>query len=425
MNLFTSPSFNNLLLTSSAKILTSSNFAKYTQPSSAAYQGNKDLMKTLLEDGASANNANGFNVPRSVLHSSIYSGDRMIVKEILDRGPDVNVLDGFNGNSPLMLAAKMEKNEITDLLLHADGLQNCHNEENLSHLHIACMRNQLNVVKLKKMSGGYPDLENIIALVAHTKKLMVLGFFVSKTNRETYGEFFESHSISGFNEKEFEVQYLDEIQLMKNSKINKYTSVFSIISKSQNEMSHLSQNSLLQEIINSDGFLQKFSLYGYLVNLQYKKGLIRNPWLKKCDQVIRQLSDLPVESTERIVDYLNDDDIEIIIRINELPPKVESMEGGGGYDVVTRNRQWGVLYRILTKAENGKRTKARQVRSTVFRLLYRELMELQGGECPDLDIIHESLLASSPEELVRNLMAFMSRRGTQKRLSKVQVVTRK
>ncbi|KAJ8684158.1 hypothetical protein QAD02_019950 [Eretmocerus hayati] len=73
----------------------------------------------------------------------------------------------------------------------------------------------------------------------------------------------------------------------------------------------------------------------------------------------------------------------------------------GGYDVVTKNRQWGVIYRMLTQAENGKRIKARQVRSTVFRLWYRELMKLQRGECPDLDITNESLLACSPEELVR------------------------
>ncbi|KAJ8675658.1 hypothetical protein QAD02_011444 [Eretmocerus hayati] len=122
------------------------NYSKYTQLKQAVRDGKKETIELLLEEGCPVNGHPDGGDLRTPLHYSVYLGCPEIVKKLLSRKASVNAKN-LNNETPLMIAAKFEKYELTDLLLTAHGLENCHNDENLSHLHIACMTNQVDVVK--------------------------------------------------------------------------------------------------------------------------------------------------------------------------------------------------------------------------------------------------------------------------------------
>ncbi|KAJ8673165.1 hypothetical protein QAD02_004427 [Eretmocerus hayati] len=113
----------------------------------AILQGKKDMVDSILQSNTPIDNPyNRKEDYRSPLHSAVYSGDCDIVKKLLDRGASPNVRNK-NKETPLMLAAKFEKSTIANLLLSSKILKNLANRENLTHVHIACMQNRVDAVK--------------------------------------------------------------------------------------------------------------------------------------------------------------------------------------------------------------------------------------------------------------------------------------
>ncbi|KAJ8676592.1 hypothetical protein QAD02_012379 [Eretmocerus hayati] len=105
------------------------------------------LVEYLIGNGAQINGHPDRYHEYSPLHLAVISRCQKIVKILLDNGADANALD-VTFNTPLTMAAKMENPIIVDLLLSYDVQINRYNtREGLSHLHIACMRNKLDVVK--------------------------------------------------------------------------------------------------------------------------------------------------------------------------------------------------------------------------------------------------------------------------------------
>ncbi|KAJ8668031.1 hypothetical protein QAD02_009694 [Eretmocerus hayati] len=124
---------------------------KSRQLDSAVRHGQTEIIDLLLDqtslinsdpDGLYWDKLMKFGNP---LHSSVYLGDQTVVEKLLRYGASTN--SWYYGNTPLTLAAKFGKINIVDTLLMADGLENCHSCENITHLHIACMRNQINIAK--------------------------------------------------------------------------------------------------------------------------------------------------------------------------------------------------------------------------------------------------------------------------------------
>ncbi|KAJ8673152.1 hypothetical protein QAD02_004414 [Eretmocerus hayati] len=123
---------------------------------------NKDLVLHLVKNGAPVNNysSNLFN-DVSPLHLAVISRSPDIVKILLDGGANVNFCS-LTGDTPLTLAAKVGDQLIIDLLLSDDVQNEKDPYTGLTHLHIACMRNNTNIVhKLLLMNRG----ENINAAV--------------------------------------------------------------------------------------------------------------------------------------------------------------------------------------------------------------------------------------------------------------------
>ncbi|KAJ8675963.1 hypothetical protein QAD02_011749 [Eretmocerus hayati] len=111
----------------------------------AVFHGHKEDIGSLLNKKIKVDDPPS-SCFRSPLHSSVYSGDLDVVKTLLDIGASPNVTDR-NNETPLQLAAHFERYAIVDLLLTSEKLVNCSSIKSLTHLHIACMRNRVDVVK--------------------------------------------------------------------------------------------------------------------------------------------------------------------------------------------------------------------------------------------------------------------------------------
>ncbi|KAJ8682457.1 hypothetical protein QAD02_018249 [Eretmocerus hayati] len=105
---------------------------------------NTDLVRRLIACGAEANGYKSNISYHRPLHLAVISRSTEIVQILLEGGADVNILSQ-DGETPLTLAAKLENNSVVDILL----TYNVENTEdafyNLSHLHVACTRNKVDV----------------------------------------------------------------------------------------------------------------------------------------------------------------------------------------------------------------------------------------------------------------------------------------
>ncbi|KAJ8668035.1 hypothetical protein QAD02_009698 [Eretmocerus hayati] len=117
----------------------------YAQLNRAVIHGQREEIDILLDQGAPVNFSSLYEY-RSPLHSAVYLGDPAVVEKLLNKGASVNVQNHYN-ETTLTLAAKFEKCVLVDLLLSPKDLINFKNPEYLTHLHIACMRNKVDVIK--------------------------------------------------------------------------------------------------------------------------------------------------------------------------------------------------------------------------------------------------------------------------------------
>ncbi|KAJ8669348.1 hypothetical protein QAD02_000607 [Eretmocerus hayati] len=263
-----------------------------------------DTIKFLLDHGADIEARDAcLNTP---LHLSLEFEIRNDIIELLvAHGAEINVQNDY-GNTPLHFASENgDSSKVIAFLLKIGADINIENVEGYTPLSYVC----------EILEGsGYAQDKIVLTLIRHVKKLMLLGLYVSDKNRKAFKEFFELYTISTFDELKFEDECHDEIRKMKDSLINKYTSLYNVTSKSVNEMAYLSQNSAFREMVDSDDLLSNFPIYGYLIKLQYKRGLARKPLLEKCKQALSFLVNLSAESLEKILDYLDDSDLQNIIK---------------------------------------------------------------------------------------------------------------
>ncbi|KAJ8668029.1 hypothetical protein QAD02_009692 [Eretmocerus hayati] len=126
----------------------------------AVRQGQMEIIEKLLQQGTPVDLGYMFNELRTPLLSSVYLGDPRVVQKLIHSGASVNA--EYCGDTPLTLAAKFEKYEITDLLLQSSGILNCSNDEGITHFHIACMRGQVDVAK--KLFKMKRDVEEAVSI---------------------------------------------------------------------------------------------------------------------------------------------------------------------------------------------------------------------------------------------------------------------
>ncbi|KAJ8682988.1 hypothetical protein QAD02_018780 [Eretmocerus hayati] len=114
----------------------------------AILHGQKHIVESILERNTAVDclHDSSDSDLRPPLHAAVYFGDPEIVQKLLDRGVSPNAFNGLY-ETALMLAAKFGKYDIVDRLLSHGNLINCVNDEDFAHVHIACMRDRVDVVK--------------------------------------------------------------------------------------------------------------------------------------------------------------------------------------------------------------------------------------------------------------------------------------
>ncbi|KAJ8673856.1 hypothetical protein QAD02_005118 [Eretmocerus hayati] len=267
------------------------------------YDNSKDTVTFLLDNGADVMARDAYqNTP---LHSIIsYNFDKEVAQLLIDRGADVNA-QNFLGETPLYKACrKLEYSILVSFLIENGADINVENDRADTPLTHICEL-LINV--------GYGHDKLIVKLLKHVKKLMLIGMHVSTKNQSMYFRMLDLYSFGGFRERDIEKKCLEEIQLMKYTKINQYTTLHDIVYETANNMAHLIRNSSLRKMIRSNDFPANFPLYGYLIRLQVRRGLRRIPLLEGCKKFFHSLANLSVESAERISDYLDDFDLKNII----------------------------------------------------------------------------------------------------------------
>ncbi|KAJ8673849.1 hypothetical protein QAD02_005111 [Eretmocerus hayati] len=304
--------------------------------------GDRETMEYYLSSGVDINlrtkmGTDSSFIGKTPLHLVVdEKSDNLIhtVKYLIDNGADVMALDAYL-NTPLhcMMGINFNK-EVAQLLIDHGADVNAQNFIRETPLYSSCrsiekckrvcfliengadinIENDIgntpltNVCEMS-MDAGYGNDKIIEALLKHTKRLMVLGMPVSPKNREIYSRFLELNSLPSYHEREIEEKCLKEIQLMKEIRINQYISLHDIISKTPNEMTHLIRNPSLRKLIRSNDFNSNFPLYGFLIELQFKRGLRRKPLLEKCKTSIQRMTTFSAETVEKILSYVNESDL--------------------------------------------------------------------------------------------------------------------
>ena len=95
-----------------------------------------------------------------------------------------------------------------------------------------------------------------------------------------------------------------------------FRSLYNILFKDANEMSIHTENRNFQTIIESYHFKSQYPIYGYLLELQSKRGLQRKILLKPAKESLSSLTGicLPDSCSEAIFKYLFDRDLEKLIK---------------------------------------------------------------------------------------------------------------
>ncbi|KAJ8676205.1 hypothetical protein QAD02_011991 [Eretmocerus hayati] len=194
---------------------------------------------------------------------------------LLDNGADINIQDD------------MGKTPFTEYFLFADdedGLQEC-----------------------------------LAILLKHAKKLEVLGRYISDVNKEARIKLINNSDVPEYHEQEFIDQCLTEIARMKSTRVDHYTSLYSILSKNPTQMASFCKNPTFLDSIQSNKFGRNFPNYGYLLKIQYKIGMMKRPRLKRCKILLSYSSGLSFELSEKILEHLDNTDLDNIIKSVESP----------------------------------------------------------------------------------------------------------
>ncbi|KAJ8664437.1 hypothetical protein QAD02_006099 [Eretmocerus hayati] len=272
-----------------------------------------DTVSYLLKNNADPAARDAYlNTP---LHGLGYISKFEIIELLVSHGCNVNAQNIF-GQTPLLslvyrhsAEVSVTKKMIVTLLdLGADiNLMDNAGETPLTFCHVLILGDEIDEWE-----------ECVTILLKHAKKIELLGRELSDVNKKSRSKLFTDWQIQSFRRQEFEEQCLAEIERLKNTRTDRYTTLYQVLSKSPNQMASFCENLFFQEIIQSDELSKNFPIYGYLLRLQYKVGLIRKPLLEKCMTLMSRSIGLSSESSERILEYLDNTDLKNIIKSEDL-----------------------------------------------------------------------------------------------------------
>ncbi|KAJ8668099.1 hypothetical protein QAD02_009762 [Eretmocerus hayati] len=281
---------------------------KITRPKSR-----NQITRLLLKNGANAH-ARDF-LMRTPLHLAYRCGDAEVVKQLINYGAEVNARDIY-GCLPLIDFCSNYCAEQISVLLENGADINLVDATDLT-----CLETMLNMFP-RHATIDYENRnkgpESVIVMLKHVKKFQVIGLNISEKNVRAYTKLVR---IIGelYDETAFIRECNREIESMMIVKIDNYTTLRDIMTKSPSRMAFHCQNVDLQKMVESNDFCKKFTIYGNLIKFQMKIGTSRRSLFLKCRGSLITLIGihLPHSCLEMIIQYLSETDQRHIISASQ------------------------------------------------------------------------------------------------------------
>lgn len=268
----------------------------------------------LLENNADVTleNRNGMNVLHIVAMINpeiseepefVESYDKLI-KTFIEKGCDINFQD-ISGKTPLHLASWDHNNAATWILLQhfADiNIEDYHGETVLA----------FPMNDTQRCTNIYSMFKDYISM------LKLTGLHVSEKINEFYLRLGE---VMLDPEDDFLVQCKEEIEKMKCIKLNiNNCSLYDILFKDSGEMEIHAGNEVFTNILRSENFDKDFNIYGNLLKLQYRKGMVKKNLLKDAKKSFEFMTGtrLPDSCYEKIFEFLSDESLRNLVKARSL-----------------------------------------------------------------------------------------------------------
>ncbi|KAJ8668030.1 hypothetical protein QAD02_009693 [Eretmocerus hayati] len=275
-----------------------------------------EAIELLLKYGADPNARDYRN--NTPLHFMFDSDYPEIIEILVNHGADINA-QNFLCETPLISLCKRLKishenlNEDEDerLLEFLDNGAdiNLADERNLTPLSIVCKKG----IHLLLAENIPKDIET---LLAHRRKLEILGADVSRaiSAEDEISQTFYSRRIKSDKDCKFKSQCTSEIEIMKQTHTDNYTTLYDILFKNSTQLAVLSHNDSFQQIVESQDLYHKFPNYGFMLKLRSTQGKLRWPLLNDSRESLNSLlgAVLPRDCVEEILQYLDNQDLKNI-----------------------------------------------------------------------------------------------------------------
>lgn len=275
-----------------------------------------------------------------------------IIKDLIKKGANPDCKD-IEGKTPLHIAAstRYSTNRLSPLL-DVDCDIDSQDLRERSALHMACLnRNVDNVqnllihgadINLEDSYGKTPfyyfyefqneilesrrlifDFHQIYYLFKnHIRRLKVLDFFISTDNISYYLKLNDLHrqQVDNPDVDDVLIHCEYEVKKMKEIKLNTYSSLYDVLYKDPNQMAAYTKNNTLIDILKSSTFDRDFLQYGFLLKLQFNRGISRKKLLDPAKVSLKKLLglNLPDLCAERIFRYLNNKHLKNLIVAEKL-----------------------------------------------------------------------------------------------------------
>lgn len=268
------------------------------------------MIKLLLKYGADINKTDIYM--STTLHIAAVSGTALdVMKFLLKEGADRDInVQNIYGNTPLHVACGAEGIAFKNfgVLLESGADINIENDEGETPM--------MGIFEVTNARREY-----VVPFMKQVKKLEILGFHVNDKNKESYRKRLRllkdlDADDDGFGEDKFVDKCETELGHMSTVKMNTNTTLRDVIFRDAHDMALLVENIPFRRILELESFDDMFPVYGYLLKIQFKKGLERKPFLEPGKASMRLLSkiQLPNDCAEYIIQYMTNTDLETIIR---------------------------------------------------------------------------------------------------------------
>lgn len=282
----------------------------------AVKSGHKEFVEVFIKYRADLNARTSYLATPLHVALNQWIVEDSIVQMLLENGSEVNTGDAA-GNTPLHVAfANFHTFAVRQLLRHGADI-NRENKEGRPTMSFFCHKLRAGTLPA---SDCKPMLD---AIEIQLKKLAALGFEISDTVKiccTGIRLYYDASFVDVDRLNEDIVIYTEELERMKRIKIDNYSSLFDILFKGRNEMAKHVKNESLERIVMGGNLEGDFPLYGYLLTLQYQRGLARSAVLNPAKASLQFIADvsLPDSCSEQILRYLSDRNLENLIRAKSV-----------------------------------------------------------------------------------------------------------